>query len=101
MYGVMIPPAIEATLLQGMAVYAENRIQNMNALHTALYSNYVPMGNIVRGQTVPVMGTMERTMPMVNQVSVDAYSDDDSVTMPLLNNGQTTVSYTHLRAHET
>lgn len=89
MYGVMIPPAIEATLLQGMAVYAENRIQNMNALHTALYSNYVPMGNIVRGQTVPVMGTMERTMPMVNQVSVDAYSDDDSVTMPLLNNGQT------------
>ncbi len=85
MYGVMIPPAIEATLLQGMAVYAENRIQNMNALHNALYSGYVPMGNIVSGQSAPMMNTM----PMSGQVSVDAYSDDDSVTVPLLDNDKT------------
>jgi len=36
--GIAIPPALEATLQRGMAVFAESRIQNMRELHSALYS---------------------------------------------------------------
>ena len=37
--GVSISDVQNAAVMQGMAVYAENRIQNMDALHTALYSD--------------------------------------------------------------
>jgi len=37
--GVGISDALDAAIMQAMAVYAENRIQNMDALHTALYSD--------------------------------------------------------------
>ena len=37
--GANISDMQNAAIMQGMAVYAENRLQNMDALHTALYSN--------------------------------------------------------------
>ena len=37
--GVDISDAQNEAIMHGMAVYAENRFQNMDALHTALYSN--------------------------------------------------------------
>lgn len=36
--GIKISDSQDNAIRQGMAVYAENRIQNMDALHTALYS---------------------------------------------------------------
>lgn len=38
--GIKLDDMQDAAIRQGMAVYAENRLQNMDALHMALYSNY-------------------------------------------------------------
>ena len=48
--GIGISDAQNAAIMQGMAVYAENRFQNMDALHVALYSNEGAM---------KVVGTLE------------------------------------------
>lgn len=61
--GISIDPNKEAALAKGMAVIAENRFQNMNQLHTALYSG-------VR-QPMPV-----QQMPI--------QQNDDNKTIPLI-----------------
>ncbi len=40
-FGVHLSPAQEEVIMKGLAVYKENRIQNMNELHTGLYGNQV------------------------------------------------------------
>ncbi len=39
--GVYLPPAQEEVIMKGLAVYKENRLQNMNELHMGLYGNQI------------------------------------------------------------
>lgn len=61
--GIMMEPYQEEALMAGMAVYAENRIQNMSALHDMLYTPRVVQSPLVMNTNTPSM--------------------DDSVTVPL------------------
>lgn len=67
--GVKLSGAQESAIKQGMAVYAENRIQSMDALHAALYSD---QGNSVSSESKSVASVVKEVKEAVQSAGSDA-----------------------------
>ncbi|MGN1196545.1 MAG: serine/threonine protein kinase [Acetatifactor sp.] len=64
--GITIEKDIEEILLQGMEIFAEKRIQNMNELYRALYEN----GRNMKSNTEPSQIILEKTAPAKKEIKV-------------------------------
>lgn len=64
--GITIEKDTEEILLQGMEIFAEKRIQNMNELYRALYEN----GRNMKSNTEPSQIISEKTAPAKKEIKV-------------------------------